>query len=63
MNNFDKMIEAIGAMGEVSAIYYQTLVRAGLPEDHAIILTARVMGEILRTAADKPSEEGEPEHE
>lgn len=57
MNNFDKMIEAIGTMGEVSAIYYQALVHAGLPEDHAIILTAKVMGELMRAANIKPSEE------
>ena len=61
MNDFNKLINGIGTLAEVSAIYYQSLIRAGLPEDHAITLTAKVMGEALRAVSDQPSEEDKHE--
>lgn len=61
MENFSKMIDGIGMMAEVSAIYYNSLVRAGLPESHAIALTAKVMGELMRSVISETPEEGKHE--
>lgn len=63
MNDFNNLISGIGTLAEISAIYYQSLVRAGLPEDYAITLTAKAIGEALRAVSDNPSEEGAHEHE
>ena len=48
MENFNKIVESIGAMAEISAIYYHSLIKAGLPHDCAITLTAKMIGEIFK---------------
>lgn len=61
MDDFSKMMDAIGVLSEISAIYYNSLVKTGLPEEHAITLTAKVMGEILRHVNDGNSKEDKHE--
>lgn len=61
MDDFSKLMDAIGVLSEISAIYYNSLVRAGLPEAHAVSLTAKIMGEIMRSTIDGNSKEDKHE--
>lgn len=61
MDDFSKLIEGIGMIAEISAIYYNSLVRAGLPKAHAVSLTAKIMGEIMRSTIDGNSKEDKHE--
>ena len=45
MDDFTKFIQALGAMGEMTAIFYNTLLRAGLSEDVAVTLSAKMIGD------------------
>ena len=48
MDDFTKFIQALGAMGEMTAIFYNTLLRAGLSEDVAVTLSAKMVGECMQ---------------
>lgn len=47
MDDFTKFIQALGVMGEMTAIFYNTLLRAGLSEDVAVALSAKMVGEFI----------------
>lgn len=48
MDDFTKFIQALGVMGEITAIFYNALLRAGLSEDVAVTLSAKMVGEVIR---------------
>ena len=48
MDDFTKFIQSLGVMGEMTAIFYNTLLRAGLPEDVAVTLSAKMVGEFMQ---------------
>ena len=48
MDDFTKFIQALGVMGEMTAIFYNTLLRAGLSEDVAVTLSAKMVGEFMK---------------
>ena len=47
MDDFTKFIQALGVMGEMTAIFYKTLLKAGLSEDVAVTLSAKMIGELI----------------
>ena len=47
MDDFNKFIQALGIMGEMTAIFYKTLLKAGLSEDVAVTLSAKMIGELI----------------
>ena len=42
------LIQALGVIGEMTAIFYNALLRAGLSEDVAVTLSAKMVGEFMR---------------
>ena len=48
MDDFTKFIQALGVMGEMTAIFYNTLLKAGLSEDVAVTLSAKMVGEFIQ---------------
>ena len=48
MDDFTKFIQALGVIGEMTAIFYNTLLRAGLSEDVAVTLSAKMIGEFIQ---------------
>ena len=48
MDDLSNFIQAIGAMAEMTAIFYATLLKAGLPDDVVVTLTAKMIGEVIR---------------
>ena len=48
MDDFTKFIQALGVMGEMTAIFYNTLLSAGLSEDVAVTLSAKMVGEFMQ---------------
>lgn len=49
MDNLSNFIQSVGVMAEMTAIFYNALVDAGLSEDIAVTLTAKMIGEVLRS--------------
>lgn len=47
MDDFTKFIQALGVIGEMTAIFYKTLLKAGLSEDVAVTLSAKMIGELI----------------
>ncbi len=56
MDDLSKFIQSVGAMAELTAIFYKALVEAGLSEDVAVTLTAKMIGEVIRSGS-KPQED------
>lgn len=56
MENLEKFIESIGVFGEMAALFYKSLTNAGLEETTATTLTVKLIGEILRIAANESEE-------
>ena len=44
MDDLSKFIQSIGVMAEITAIFYNALLEAGLSEDVAVTLTAKMLG-------------------
>lgn len=49
MEDLSNFIQSVGAMAEMTAIFYNALLDAGLSEDVAVTLTAKMIGEVLRS--------------
>lgn len=43
----DDFIQTLGIMGEMTAIFYKTLLKTGLSEDVAVTLSAKMIGELI----------------
>ena len=57
MDNLNKLIQSIGVMAEITAIFYNALLEAGLSEDVAVTLTAKMISEIMKAGGSKQKED------
>lgn len=57
MDDLSKFIQSVGAMAEMTAIFYNALLEAGLSEDVAVTLTAKMIGEMIRSSWSKSKED------
>ncbi len=57
MDDLNNFIQSIGVMAEMTAIFYNALLEAGLSEDVAVTLTARMIGEIIKAGGSKQKED------
>ena len=57
MENLSKLIQSIGVMAEMAAIFYNALLKAGLSENVAITLTAKMIGEVVRSSSNASQED------
>ncbi len=57
MDDLSKFIQSVGAMAEMTAIFYNALLEAGLSEDVAVTLTAKMIGEMIRSGGSKSKED------
>ena len=57
MDDVSKFIQAIGAMAEMTAIFYNTLLKAGLPDDVVVTLTAKMLGEVIKAGGSEQKED------
>lgn len=59
MGDLSNFIQSVGAMAEMTAIFYNALLDAGLSEDVAVALTAKLIGEIIKFGENKQKEAGQ----
>lgn len=57
MNGLNKLIQSIGVMAEITAIFYNALLEAGLSEDVAVTLTAKMISEIIKAGGNEQKED------
>ena len=57
MVDLSKLIQSIGVMAEITAIFYNALLKAGLSEDVAVTLTAKMLGEVIKAGGSEQKEE------
>ena len=48
MEDLSNLIQSVGALAEMTAIFYNALLDAGLSEDVAVTLTAKMLGQVIR---------------
>ena len=57
MDDVSKFIQAIGAMAEMTSIFYNSLLKAGLPDDVVVTLTAKMLGEVIKAGGSEQKED------
>ena len=57
MDDVSNFIQAIGAMAEMTAIFYNSLLKAGLPDDVVVTLTAKMLGEVIKAGGSEQKED------
>jgi len=57
MDDLSKFIQSVGVMAEMTAIFYDALLKAGLSEDIAVTLTAKMIGEVIRSSGTTSQED------
>lgn len=57
MDDLSKFIQSIGVMAEITAIFYNALLKAGLSEDVAVTLTAKMLGEVIKAGGSEQKED------
>lgn len=57
MDDLSKFIQSVGVMAEMTAIFYDALLKAGLSEDVAVTLTAKMIGEVIRSSGTTSQED------
>lgn len=57
MDDLNNFIQAIGAMAEMTAIFYTTLLKAGLPDDAVVTLTAKMLGAVIKAGGSTQKED------
>lgn len=57
MDDLNNFIQSIGVMAEMTAIFYNALLEAGLSEDVAVTLTAKMIGEVINAGGSKQKED------
>ena len=57
MDDASKFIQSIGVMAEITAIFYNALLKAGLSEDVAVTLTAKMLGEVIKAGGSEQKED------
>ena len=56
MDDLTSFIQSLGVMAETATILYNVLLEAGLSEDVAVALTAKLIGEIIKAGGSKQKE-------
>ena len=49
MDDLNNFVQSVGAMAEMTAIFYNALLNAGLSEDVAVTLTAKMISAVIRS--------------
>lgn len=57
MEDLSNFIRSVGALAEMTAIFYATLLKAGLPDDVVVTLTAKMLGEVIEAGGSKQKED------
>lgn len=57
MDDLSTFIQSVGVMAEMTAIFYDALLKAGLSEDIAVTLTAKMIGEVIRSSGTTSQED------
>ena len=57
MDDLNNFVQSVGAMAEMTAIFYNALLDAGLSKDVAVTLTAKMIGEVLRSNGNTKKED------
>ena len=57
MEDLNNFIQSVGAMAEMTAIFYTTLLKAGLPDDVVVTLTAKMLGEVIKAGGSEQNED------
>lgn len=57
MDDLNNFIQSIGVMAEMTAIFYNALLKAGLSEDVAVTLTAKMLGEVIKAGGSEQKED------
>ena len=57
MEDLSNFIQSVGAMAEMTAIFYNALLDAGLSEDVAVTLTAKMLGEVIKAGGSEQKED------
>lgn len=57
MDDLNNFIQSIGVMAEMTAIFYNALLKAGLSEDVAVTLTAKMLGEVIKAGGREQKED------
>ena len=57
MEDLSNFIQSVGAMAEMTAIFYNALLKAGLSEDVAVTLTAKMLGEVIKAGGSEQKED------
>lgn len=57
MDDLNNFIQSFGAMAEMTAIFYNALLKAGLSEDVAVTLTAKMLGEVIKAGGSEQKED------
>lgn len=48
MNDLNSLLQSIGVIAEITAIFYNALLETGLSEDVAVTLTSKMIGEFMQ---------------
>ena len=57
MNDLNNLLQSIGVMAEITAIFYNALLETGLSEDVAVTLTTKMIGEIIKAGGSTKKED------
>lgn len=57
MDDLNNFIQSVGAIAEMTAIFYNALLKAGLSEDVAVTLTAKMLGEVIKAGGSEQKED------
>ena len=57
MEDLSNFIQSVGAMAEMTAIFYTTLLKSGLPDDVVVALTAKMLGEVIKAGGSEQNED------
>ena len=57
MDDLNNFVQSVGAMAEMTAIFYNALLNAGLSEDVAVTLTAKMISAVIRSNGNTKKED------
>ena len=57
MDDLNSLLQSIGVMAEITAIFYNALLETGLSEDVAVTLTAKMLGEVIKAGGSEQKED------
>ena len=57
MDDLSNFVQSVGALAEMTAIYYNALLETGLSENVAVTLPAKMIGAIINAGGSKQKED------